>query len=137
MARTSGTPQPFQPGFRLIDGSDLNKANATLNESWDDGITATPSGTQATSLVLSQTLNRVTTVTTGADGVKLPAMTPGQMIMIINDASANALQVFPTAPAKIDGITSATGVALSAAKRAWFICVIPNVIVSGLMAVST
>jgi hypothetical protein len=137
MARTSGASQPFQPGFRLIDGTDLNKAENSLGGSWDDGITATAGGTQATSLTLTQTISRITTVASAADGVKLPPMVPGQIILIINDAAANALQVFPQVGAKIDGVASATGVALSAAKRAWFICTVANVIVSGVMAVST
>lgn len=90
--------------------------------SFTDTITAHAGGTQAAALALVSVVNRVTVVGTAADSVKLPPSTPGMSILIINDAAANALQVFGAGTDTIDGVATATGVALTAAKRAWFIC---------------
>lgn len=64
-----------------------------------DGITATVSGTQATSLLLVSKANRVTTVTTAGDSVRLPPALAGAS-MTISNASANALGVFPSSAAQ-------------------------------------
>ncbi len=72
------------------------------------GITATPSGIQATSILLVGTINQLATVASSADGVKLLKCHPPMRQTIINNG-ANTVNVFPTAPDTIDGITSATG----------------------------
>lgn len=59
-----------------------------------DNLTATPSGTQANSLVLNSMVSRVTTVATAGDGVKLPVSRSGLQVRVIN-ASANILNVWP------------------------------------------
>ena len=60
-----------------------------------DNITATPSGTQANSLVLQQQQSRITTVATAGDGVRLPPALPGAALVVVNDAAANAANVWP------------------------------------------
>ena len=98
------------------------------------GLTATAGGVQATSAVVTAAINQFTTVASGADGVKLPVCVAGMEIWIINDASANALQLFgsDTTADTIDTVTSATGIAVSAAKR-----VIVKGILSGSVAEGT
>lgn len=88
-----------------------------------DGLTAHVGGTQAAALLLPAAINRVTTVTSATDSVKLPPSVAGMRITVINDASANALQIFGSGTDTIDAVATATGVALSAAKRAIFYCV--------------
>lgn len=104
----------------------------TTATSTEIGLTATASGTQATSYLLSAQMTVFATVTTGNDGCLLPKITahqpgdsnPGQvgMIMIIrNDSASNAMQVFPSVLDTINLVTSATGVSIPAAKTAMFI----------------
>lgn len=127
----------------MVTPTGTDSRNQNMNEKMAFGlvsaaaaITATPGGTQVTSLVLAAQINQVSVVATGADGVRLPAAIVGMQIVIINDG-ANALQVFGHLTATIDGITSATGVALSAAKRATFHCYAAGKWASQLGAVST
>lgn len=81
------------------------------------GITATAGGNQATAYQLTRSFNVLGTVATNADSVKLP--TDRQVcdeVIIINDGAANA-QVFGSGTDTIDGVATATGVVLTAAKR--------------------
>jgi hypothetical protein len=64
--------------------------------SWQDNITATPTGSQSTSLLLTQQNNRITTVTTTGDGVRLPPAIPGAAIVVLNDAAVNPCNVWPS-----------------------------------------
>lgn len=102
-------PTPFETGPRLIDGEVLNIALQRPITSWQDSITATPSGTQTTALQLTATTNRVSVVANAGDAVKLPKTKAGNAVIIINDTT-NALQVFSYNTATINGIAGATGV---------------------------
>lgn len=63
------------------------------------------------------------TSSTAGAGVRLPTSAPGLIITLVNDG-ASSVQVFgnTTDSATIDGIGTATGVAMAAAKRGQFIC---------------
>lgn len=88
-----------------------------------DNITATPSGTQATSLLLVNQQNRITTVGTAADGVRLPPAIAGASVVVTNDAAANAANVWPSSQAqggvtggdKINALTANTAFSLTVA----------------------
>jgi len=125
----------FQSGYRLFRGEALTNAFARINKVFNggtqvspilsttaDGLTATPSGTQSTSLLLTAGINRVATVATAADGVKLPASVAGISIIVINDAASNAMQVFGTSPDTINDVATATGVSQAAGKIAIYTC---------------
>ena len=66
----------------------------------EDNITATASGTQTTSRLLKQQQSRITTVTTAGDGLRIPPAIPGAAIVVVNDASANAANIFPSSQAR-------------------------------------
>jgi hypothetical protein len=83
--------------------------NALMYESAQDTITAKAGGTQATATQLTAELNKITTVVSAADAVKLPASAPGLTILIVNKG-ANPMQVFGTSPDLIDDVATATGV---------------------------
>jgi hypothetical protein len=89
--------------------------------STEDSITAHAGGTQAAARALTCQHNRLTTVATTADSVLLPPSDVGMEVTIANDG-ANAAQVFGAGTDTIDGVATATGVPLSATKRALFIC---------------
>lgn len=88
-----------------------------------DNITATPSGTQATAAVLQQQQNRITTVASAGDAVRLPPAIPGAAIVVVNDAAANAANLFPagatqggvTGGDKINALTQNTAFSLTVA----------------------
>jgi hypothetical protein len=64
--------------------------------------------------------NNFTTVSSGT-GAVLPAAATGREITV-NNAGASALQVYAAGSDTIDGVAGATGVPLTNAKRAVFIC---------------
>lgn len=85
----------------------------------EPAITAHAGGTQAAALALSTTasFHDVTTVGTAADSVKLPLATgSGNIHWVKNSAAANSLQLFGSGTDTIDGVATATGVAIAAGK---------------------
>lgn len=99
-------PQPFQPGPRLIDGSDLNRVIAADIVSSQDGITAHAGGGQANAFQLVAVVNRVTTVATDGDSVKLPPAIAGSSVVVDNDG-ANSLAVWPSGTDQLEDVTTA------------------------------
>lgn len=73
-----------------------------------DGLTATGT-TQATSLQLINSINRVTT-TAANSGVRLPVSVPGASITVINAAAVNSLTVYGFGTDTINASATATGV---------------------------
>ena len=65
-----------------------------------DNITATPSGTQANSLLLVNQQSRIVTVATAADGVRLPPAISGGCVIVTNDAAINAANIWPSSAAQ-------------------------------------
>ena len=65
-----------------------------------DNITATPSGTQGNSIMLTNTQTRITTAASGSS-VLLPAAQPGASVVICNDG-AFTLGVWPSGIDKIN-----------------------------------
>lgn len=92
-----------------------------LRSSVEDAITATAGGNQATAYQLSARINRISVCATNADSVALPLGEVGLEVVVVNDGAANA-QVFGDGTDTIDGIATATGVVLTAAKRATYYC---------------
>ena len=76
-----------------------------------DGITATPGASQATALLLTAPLNRITTAAVGS-GVLLPPAIRGMEVVIDNNG-ANPTTVFASGTDTINGTAGATGVALA------------------------
>lgn len=74
-----------------------------IRKSVTDSITAGSTQTQAGATALTTDINRVTVVATASDGVKLPTAAAGLEILIINDDSTDALQVWPNTSDAIDG----------------------------------
>lgn len=86
-----------------------------------DGITAHAGGTKAAALQLNYGMNRITVCATAGDSVLLPRASDGAEVLVINDGAA-AAQVFGQGTDTIDGVVTATGVALTQARRTWFYC---------------
>lgn len=88
-----------------------------------DALTAHAGGGQASALQLAAIINRVTTVATIADSVKLPVATPGLEITVIN-AGANSMNVFPSTGDAINALGANTAFAMAATKVATFYCTV-------------
>src|SRR6516162_5234591 len=92
----------------------------------EQGITATASGTQATSYQLSAGVSFVTTVATIGDGVRLPSITAigpptnldGSLNVIVVNNTANSMNVFPFLATDVivsNGVAAGAGAALAIA----------------------
>lgn len=119
---TVNFPHPFPTGFRLIDGNRLNTEFSSPTWSADDAITATAGGGKTNAYQLSATLNRVSTVTTAADSVKLPAAVPGKVVFIFNNGAA-AMQVFGSGTDTINSVATGTGVSQPISSIVQYQCV--------------
>lgn len=78
-------------------------------DSATNAITAFAGGGQASATALTSMINRVTTVATAGDSVKLPAAAPGLDVIVIN-SGANPMQVYGAGTDTINGVATATGV---------------------------
>lgn len=87
-----------------------------------DALTAYAGGGQTNALQLTKGVNRISTVATAADSVKLPASVPGRIVFVINGAASNSMQVFGAGTDTVNDIATATGVAQAAGKSAVYIC---------------
>ena len=118
------TPIPFPiRWFSMVNGTVLNALFGYPQFSAENAITAKAGGTKATARLLKATINQISVCATAADSIKLPANPqPGNMVFIANDGAA-AAQVFGSNSDTIDGVDTATGVALTNATRAFFICI--------------
>ena len=101
-------------GALLLTGGtltgNLTMGNGTfILDSASNALTAHAGGTQAAALALTNMVNRVTTVATAGDSVKLPASVAGMAIAVINNG-ANVMQVFGAGTDTINGVATATGV---------------------------
>ena len=72
-------------------------------DSVTNSVSAGATQTQAGATALTTTINRVTTVGTNGDGVKLPTAVAGLQVLVINDDSAQTLKVWPATSDAIDG----------------------------------
>ena len=105
----------------LSVGKFVNTGAIFVPGSTATGLTAHAGGGQASALALTAQYNRVDTVATAADSVKLPAPSfIGQEVEVMNNAAANSMQVFGSGTDTINGVATATGVAQAAGKFAMY-----------------
>lgn len=115
------------PGGNQLAGATASPTytNVTLTgllyESETDNITAHAGGGQASATALTTELNRVTTVATAGDSVKLPVSAPGLTIIVINHG-ANSMQVYGSGTDTIDDVATATGVSQMAGSNVIYSC---------------
>jgi len=132
--------ETFLAGPRTFAGEKFTNAFARINKAFGtstggpattatwpigstaDGLTATPSGNQSTALLLTAQINRISTVGSAADAVRLIPATPGIWQVVINDAASNSMQVYGSGTDTINDVATATGVAQAAGKTATYYC---------------
>lgn len=98
------------------------------------GVTARAGGTKALATALTKQLNRITVCATADDSVLLPPAQVGAVVAVFNDGAA-AARVFGAGTDTIDGVATGTGVPLTNAKRALFICFAAGAWVSAQLGV--
>ena len=93
MALVTNPITTYLPGYRLIDGSQLD-GNLQVGGA-QSGITAVVGGTIVTAFQIGYQYTEVDVATaTGTDAVKLPAAIPGTELTIVNK-SGQTINVFP------------------------------------------
>lgn len=92
-----------------------------------NGLTAAAGGGQSGALQLSAYANRVTTVATAADSVRLPAALPGAQVVVINAAAANSMNVFPQTGDAINALAANTALAVAANKTLLAFCAVAGI----------
>jgi molybdopterin synthase catalytic subunit len=89
-----------------------------------NAITASASSDQAGAVALTTGINRVTTVGSAGDSVRLPAATAGKIVVVINAAAANSMDVFPATGEVINALAANTALACAANKTQIYICAV-------------
>lgn len=108
-------------GLPLEAASAIKALEAGLNISSVDALTARAGGGQALGTALTEAFNRVTTVATIADSVKLPAAKAGMWVVAIN-AAANSMNVFPSTGETINAGAADAAFAVAGGKTVLFVC---------------
>jgi len=126
---TANRPTNVEPGQIYFDTT-LNDLIVYNGSGWQlvsgggsaaDALTAFAGGGQSSALPLTKQVNRITTVATAADSVKLPASAAGLQIWVIN-SGANAMQVFGAGTDTINDVATATGVSQPANSIECYTC---------------
>lgn len=89
-----------------------------------NALTAHAGGGQASALQLAREVNRVTTVGSAGDSVKLPVSVAGMQVVVINAAAANAMDVFPSSGEQINALGADTALSVAANSTVLFVCAV-------------
>lgn len=89
-----------------------------------NAITASSTQTQLAATALTSKINRVVTVASANNAVKLPAATAGKEVTVINAHASNAIGVFPASGDTINALSQDAVYAMAAAKTAMFFCAV-------------
>lgn len=117
-ANVQGTVTVTNPS----DVAECIQAGCVFIQTPADALIATAGGGQASALALTAAINRVTTVSSANDSVKLPMAVPGITTTVINAAAANSMNVFPIAGEIINALAANAAFAIAAGKTATFSC---------------
>lgn len=108
-----------------------------LRMSITDSITAFAGGGQTSAVSLISSFNRVSTVASANDSVKLPlcrdtggtvvgagqpAKTTGMILYVVNAAASNSMNVYPSSGGSINALSADAAYAVAANKTVGFLC---------------
>jgi len=99
-------------------------AAQAIKRSAANALTAHVGGGQASALALTSDINRVTTVASAGDSVKLPAAVAGRQVTVMNSAAANAMDCFPQSGEIINALSANTALSIAANKTVIFSCAV-------------
>lgn len=109
-------------GAWYSNGLGTGYSGSLPTESFKDAITAFAGGGQGSATQLITVFNRVVTVGSANDSVKLPVSAGGLNITVSNAHATNALNVFPAAGEFINALAVNTAFSIAATKTAQFSC---------------
>jgi hypothetical protein len=92
-----------------------------------NALTAHVGGGQGSALALSKAINRVTTVASAGDSVKLPAGLAGESVVVVNAAASNAMDCFPASGESINALSANTALSIVANTTVIFFCAVNGV----------
>ena len=92
----------------------------------DDSLTAFATGGQTNGTLIGSSYNEFTTVASGGDSAKLPAVHPLGSKVIVKNNGANSMDVFPALGDQIDGLGLNTAVAVPAGQAIFFMTTTGN-----------
>jgi hypothetical protein len=110
-------------GSVTIGVGDLGVSQGHIKFSVKNGLVARAGGGQANATFLPADINRVTTVATIADSVKLPKAVPGLDVTVYN-AAANSMNVFPATGDAINALAANAAFAVAGGKNVQFGCAV-------------
>lgn len=108
-----------------VDPSDISGALRNFSTT-STGITAHAGGGQANAVPLTSAFNRVTTVATAGNSVRLPPAVPGAQITVFN-RGANSMNVFPVTGQSINALSANASLAVASGASARFACVVAGI----------
>jgi hypothetical protein len=101
-----GMTDTANPSFQSITMSQTG----FVYESYADSLVAFAGGGQSGALLMTAECNRIATVTTAGDSVRLPASVPGLTVYLANHSATNPMQVYGSGADTINDVAAATGV---------------------------
>jgi hypothetical protein len=111
-------------GNWMAEGLGNGYSGSLPTASATNGITAFATGGQASAVLLNSVINRVTTVGTAGDSVKLPPAVAGLMLVVTNAAAANSMNLFPNTGDQINALGANAAFAIVAGKTAQLSCAV-------------
>lgn len=123
-AATANVLLSASAGTQTISAGSLALTAGYMLASRDNALTAHAGGGQGSALQLAKQINRVTTVATAADSVKLPAALAGRSVVVVNAAAANAMDCFPSVGEIINALSANTALSIAANKTVMFVCAV-------------
>jgi hypothetical protein len=106
------TPQSFIDGYRLIDGTELNKKLGNPQWSTTTSVTATAGGNVNTSVVVIDAITNITSAAPNA-GITIPQALPGK-VLVVSNSTANPVIVYAAGGSTIGGVPGNVGTVLPA-----------------------
>lgn len=89
-----------------------------------NGVTASTGSTQATGVLVTTAVTRVTTVAVAGDALTLPPAVAGVSLVITNAAAANSMDVFPAVGNAINALAGDAAFAMAANVTRLFVCAV-------------
>ena len=112
-------------GKWYANGLGTGFSGAFETQSYADGLTAHASGGQTNGLLITTMMSRFTVVGTGGDSATLPVGVAGMNLIIIN-ATATSMNVFPDTGSTINALSANAAFALAGGKTATFVTTLPG-----------
>jgi hypothetical protein len=109
------------PGNWYTEGLGTGYSGSLQTSSAVNSLTAFAGGGQGSAVALTASVNRVTTVASVGDSVKLPASAVG-LIIAVSNAAANAMDVFPATGDAINSLAINTALRISGGTTVTFWC---------------